>query len=57
MNYDENYPDPAPGEVLIRVNLAGLCGTDLEILDGYMAYDGVLGHEFVGIVEKSEDPE
>ena len=57
MNYNENYPDPVPGEVLVRVSLAGLCGTDLEILDGYMAYDGVLGHEFVGIVEKSENPD
>ncbi len=56
MNYNENYPDPVPGEVLVRVSLAGLCGTDLEILDGYMAYDGVLGHEFVGVVEKSKNP-
>ena len=56
MNYDENYPDPT-GEVLVRVSLAGLCGTDLEILDGYMAYDGVLGHEFVGVVEKSNNPD
>ena len=55
MNYDENYPDPAPGEVLIRLSLAGLCGTDLEILDGYMEYYGVLEHEFVGIVEKSKN--
>jgi threonine dehydrogenase-like Zn-dependent dehydrogenase len=57
MIYDNNYPDPRPGEVLVRVNLAGICGTDLEILDGYMAYNGILGHEFVGIVEKSENPE
>ncbi len=57
MNYNENYPDPVPGEVLVRVSLAGLCGTDLEILDGYMAYDGVLGHEFVGVVEKSNNPD
>ena len=55
MTYDDNYPDPKPGEVLVRVNLAGICGTDLEILDGYMAYDGVLGHEFVGTVAKSEN--
>ena len=55
MNYDNNYPNPKPGEVLVRVNLAGICGTDLEILDGYMAYDGILGHEFVGTVEKSEN--
>ena len=56
MNYDENYPDPKSGEVLVRVNLAGICGTDLEILDGYMEYHGILGHEFVGTVEKSENP-
>jgi threonine dehydrogenase-like Zn-dependent dehydrogenase len=55
MNYDDNYPDPKPGEVLVRVNLAGICGTDLEILDGYMKYDGILGHEFVGTVEKSDN--
>ncbi|MCV0430502.1 alcohol dehydrogenase catalytic domain-containing protein [Nitrosopumilus sp.] len=57
MNYDENYPDPKPGEALVRVNLAGICGTDLEILSGYMAYNGVLGHEFVGTVEKSANSE
>ena len=54
MSYDESYPDPKSGEVLVRVNLAGICGTDLEILEGYMVYDGILGHEFVGTVEKSE---
>lgn len=54
---DDNYPDPKPGESLIRVDLAGLCGTDLEILDGYMGYKGVLGHEFVGTVLKSKNPE
>lgn len=57
MMYDENYPDPKPGESLVRVSLAGICGTDLEILDGYMAYNGVLGHEFVGVVEKSQNPD
>jgi len=55
MIYDNNFPDPKPGEALVRVNLAGICGTDLEILQGYMKYDGVLGHEFVGIVEKSHN--
>ena len=42
-------------ESLIQVNLAGICGTDLEILDGYMDYCGVLGHEFVGTLKKSSD--
>ena len=50
---DKNYPDPNFNETLVRVSLAGICGTDLEILDGYMQYNGILGHEFVGIVEKS----
>src|SRR5437764_13481239 len=36
---------------MIRVLLAGICNTDLEIVRGYMAFEGVLGHEFVGIVE------
>jgi len=55
MILDKNYPDPNFDETLVRVSLAGICGTDLEILDGYMEYNGILGHEFVGIVEKSND--
>ncbi len=55
MIFDQNYPDPPSSESLVRVNLAGICGTDLEILDGYMKYNGILGHEFVGTVEKSEN--
>lgn len=57
MKFNENYPNPKPNESLVKVNLAGICGTDLEILDGYMAYDGILGHEFVGTVEKSKNPD
>jgi len=47
---DPAYPDPtpAPGEVRVRVRLAGVCQTDLEIVKGYMGFTGVLGHEFVG---------
>jgi alcohol dehydrogenase len=45
-------PAPAPGEALIRVRAAGICQTDLEIAKGYMGFTGILGHEFVGIVEK-----
>ena len=43
-------PKPGPGEALIRVTLAGVCGTDLKILRGYHDFQGVLGHEFVGVV-------
>lgn len=47
-------PQPAPHEALIRVRLAGVCSTDLQLLAGYKhGYRGVLGHEFVGQVEDS----
>lgn len=48
-----NYEKPVPkqGEALVRVNLAGICNTDYEITKGYMGYDGILGHEAVGVVE------
>jgi len=38
--------------VIVRVSLAGVCNTDLEIARGYMAFQGTLGHEFVGTVEE-----
>jgi alcohol dehydrogenase len=44
-----------PGFALIRVLRAGVCNTDLEILQGYMGFTGVLGHEFVGVVEEVHD--
>ena len=43
------------GEVLVRVTLAGICNTDVEIVRGYANFSGTLGHEFVGIVEQSDD--
>jgi threonine dehydrogenase-like Zn-dependent dehydrogenase len=45
-------PTPEPGFALIKVLRAGVCNTDLELLAGYMGFHGVLGHEFVGIVEE-----
>ena len=52
-----NYPAPilAPGEALIRPSLVGICNTDIEITRGYMGFRGVLGHEFVGVVQDCED--
>ena len=44
-------PEPAPGESLVRVLVAGICNTDIEMIRGYYPFRGVLGHEFVGIVE------
>src|ERR1039457_314823 len=48
---DYHKPVPRPGEALIRVLLAGICNTDLEITRGYMDFQGIPGHEFVGVVE------
>ncbi len=49
-------PEPAEGEALVRVALAGICNTDLEIVRGYMGFRGVLGHELLGVVESAPDP-
>jgi threonine dehydrogenase-like Zn-dependent dehydrogenase len=47
-------PD-ANGEAIVRVRLAGICNTDLELTRGYMGFRGVPGHEFVGEVVESPD--
>ncbi len=46
-----DWPDPRPaaGETLVRVLRAGICETDLQLVQGYKGFRGVLGHEFVGI--------
>ena len=49
---------PAPsaaGEALVRVRLAGICNTDVEIVRGYAGFRGTPGHEFVGVVEDAPD--
>ncbi len=52
LRLDASYPEPKPDRrtALVRVRLAGICSTDLQILKGYMGFRGVLGHEFVGEV-------
>jgi threonine dehydrogenase-like Zn-dependent dehydrogenase len=50
-------PTPRPADVRVRTLLAGICNTDLEIVRGYADFSGVLGHEFVGIVDRAEDPD
>lgn len=46
-----------PGEALVKVRLAGVCGTDLEIVKGYYPFTGIPGHEFVGqIANLPHDP-
>ena len=49
-------PRPEAGEALVRVLTAGICNTDLELVKGYMGFRGVLGHEFVGLVEECANP-
>ncbi len=58
--YQSDYPMPRPreDEALIRVRLAGVCATDLQLIAGYKdGFRGVLGHEFVGeVVDAPGDP-
>lgn len=42
-------------DCLVRVSLAGICGTDLAMLDGLYPFTGVMGHEFTGVVEDGPD--
>jgi threonine dehydrogenase-like Zn-dependent dehydrogenase len=55
LKLDSRHPDPAErdGDTLLKVRLAGICATDLEIVKGYMNFRGILGHEFVGEVIES----
>jgi len=54
---DENYPEPSPhaDQVLVAIETIGVCKTDLEILKGYMGFEGVIGHEFAGTVIQGPD--
>lgn len=56
LKLDREYPAPRSTKewAVVRVRLAGICATDLQMLKGYMKFRGVLGHEFVGSV--SEGP-
>lgn len=54
-----DLPEPTPqvGQALVRVLMAGICGTDLEMVKGYAPLRGVLGHEFVGRVVEAPGAE
>ena len=56
LHFATNHPEPdvPPGWSRIRVTIAGICKTDLELVKGYLGFQGVLGHEFVGRVETSD---
>ena len=57
LRYGTDYPLPEtkPGWARIKVRLAGICRTDLEIMKGYMGFTGIMGHEFVGVVDRCDD--
>lgn len=52
---ERNKPKLASGEALLKVRLAGICNTDIELHKGYYGFAGVPGHEFVAVVEKCSD--
>jgi threonine dehydrogenase-like Zn-dependent dehydrogenase len=47
---EKDLPTLLPNWALIKVRLAGICNTDVEILRGYHDFRGIPGHEFVGEV-------
>jgi alcohol dehydrogenase len=49
-------PQLRPGWALVRVRLAGICNTDIEILRDYHNFHGTLGHEFVGELVRVASP-
>ncbi len=54
LRVESSYPAPKleADTALVRVRLAGICSTDLQIFKGYMGFRGVPGHEFVGEVRE-----
>lgn len=57
LSYRDDVPQPEPlaGEALVKVHLAGICGTDLELVRGYYPFHGIPGHEFVGEIVLAPD--
>ncbi len=49
-------PEATPDMAVVRVALAGICNTDLELVKGYMGFRGVLGHELIGTVVHGPQP-
>ena len=57
LQFRNNIPMPksASGEALVRVRKAGICATDLELIEGYYPFKGILGHEFVGEITQAHE--
>lgn len=52
---DRPAPERKKGEALVRVRSSGVCDTDLQLARGYMGFEGIPGHEFVGEVLEADD--
>src|SRR2546427_228299 len=52
---DVPVPRLGPGEILVRMEASGICGTDLEKIEGQLGPGGILGHEVSGTIEKVAD--
>jgi threonine dehydrogenase-like Zn-dependent dehydrogenase len=52
---DHAIPVPQADEALLRIRRAGICNTDLELMAGYKSFSGILGHEFVAVVEQGPE--
>jgi len=53
---ERSRPSPGPGEVLVRIRRAGVCGTDLHIFEGshpFLEYPRVIGHELAGEIAET----
>jgi len=59
VSFERGYRDPvaAPGEAIVRPILTSLCSTDSEVARGLTRFSGVMGHEFVGVVESVNIPD
>lgn len=52
---EKDLPVPEKGEALLKVLVAGICNTDIELHKGYYGFEGVPGHEFVAVVKECPD--
>lgn len=55
---DMEKPVPAPGQALIKIVTAGICGSDIGAYrgtNGLVSYPRVIGHELAGIIEEIEE--
>jgi 2-desacetyl-2-hydroxyethyl bacteriochlorophyllide A dehydrogenase len=48
-------PVRPPNHALLKMRAVGICNTDIELLNGYYNFHGVLGHEFVAEVIEGAD--